>query len=660
MSVLAMAVLAAALFLSAVNSMQSSVSHALSEAKVKDLRVVSAQLEQHVDGVDIRRDDTGNVTRITFDQWPEFATETAPDHAFIDHAAQIIGETATVFAYDPEKNDFIRRTTNIVKPDGKRAVGTPLGSASAAYDPIMNGEAYIGSAIILGKSYQTLYMPIFADAPGVPANANGVAGILYVGVSDEQVDAIVNEMMQTLILYAVVILLIAAVITSVLSRTMLKPIKTVTAQMARVARGEAIDMKVKRRDEIGDLQRGLVSLSEEANSLAGRAQMVVEASQPMLAANRAEGMTVTFANPAADKLFAVLRQSMPNLPQSVTGASIVDLHPDGERFAAILREPSRLPHTETVRFGAESVVFAASKLTNRDGSFAGAQIALTSITQRDRMAQDFETQVSSLLRQVEQSLASLKDRTDMLEHVAHDGTASSSEAAKVAAETAQAIQTVASAVEELNGSFSEVSERISHNASMAREAARITDGAAESAQSLEAAGKRIREVISLIEDVAEQTNLLALNATIEASRAGDAGRGFAVVAAEVKSLAERAATATSEISGEVDRVNQVGTKLLEAVANVQNAIKSVDEVSSSVAAAVTEQQVTTDEISRTVVSVAESAARVQSLSETVTESTGRTGEAADEVSRVTRDLDEVNRNLGVRANQFLESVRKAA
>ena len=72
----------------------------------------------------------------------------SPDHDFIDYVTQLTGETATIFAWDPRSGGtFVRRTTNIRRDDGTRAVGTVLGETSAAYAPMMAGEPFLGTGL---------------------------------------------------------------------------------------------------------------------------------------------------------------------------------------------------------------------------------------------------------------------------------------------------------------------------------------------------------------------------------------------------------------------------------------------------------------------------------------------------------------------------------
>nr|WP_269751162.1 methyl-accepting chemotaxis protein [Acuticoccus mangrovi] len=626
----------------------------------ENLRVAANLLAGEVEGVSFQENKSGGISRLTVTMWPALASKSEPDHSFIDYIGKLTRQTATIFAYDPAQNDFVRRTTNIIKPDGQRAVGTVLGSASAAYAPIQSGKPYLGTAVILGTSYQTLYLPIFSSSASVPKNAAGVAGILYVGVRDTGLSARYNETAIGLVLMNAVLILLATLAACAISYVLLRPLGTAADQITALSNGEVVDITVNRQDEVGRMQAALGKLAVTAERAFRQAQMIEQSSQAVLTASADDELRIDYMNPSAGKVFADLRRQDPKLPAEIRGARLSAVHPRGAEIERIARDPRQLPHVEQFRIGEEVAIFRLSALTNRDGTYAGPKLTVIPATQQERTATQFETDVASLLRNVEESLDTLKARTAALEEAANSGTLDSGEAAQVATQTSEAVQTVASAVEELNGSFAEVAERISVNAAMAREAASATEGASASARALEEAGQRISDVVSLIADVAAQTNLLALNATIEASRAGEAGKGFAVVASEVKNLAERAANATTEISTEVARVNAAGHSLLKAVENVQVAIRNVDEVSTAVAAAVNEQQVTTDEIARTVHNVAESASRVQRLSQNVNTASGKTGEAAGEVSRVTDDLDRAGRELGTRAQSFLSFVRKAA
>lgn len=94
----------------------------------------------------------------------------------VDDVAGKMGGTATVFVKHGES--FVRVATNVKKDDGSRAVGTLLDPNGKVIVSIRNNEPYYGEATILGKTYQTAYVPIRGPA-------NNVIGIYYVGYLKE-------------------------------------------------------------------------------------------------------------------------------------------------------------------------------------------------------------------------------------------------------------------------------------------------------------------------------------------------------------------------------------------------------------------------------------------------------------------------------------------
>ena len=88
----------------------------------------------------------------------------------VDAVKATHGGTATVFVKDGD--EFIRVSTNVLKPDGTRAIGTPL-ARNPAYEAVTKGETFCGEVTILNLPYDTCYEPITADGK--------VIGIYYVG-----------------------------------------------------------------------------------------------------------------------------------------------------------------------------------------------------------------------------------------------------------------------------------------------------------------------------------------------------------------------------------------------------------------------------------------------------------------------------------------------
>jgi methyl-accepting chemotaxis protein len=214
------------------------------------LRVAATILERDVPGLKVRWGGDGSVQRIEVQNLPEF-----DQHTMIDTVGRMTGETATVFAWDPSQRDYVRKTTNIVKPDGQRAVGTPLGQGGAVYPVVTKGQTYKGEAVILGKSYFTIYQPI-VNASNEPV------GILYAGVERNKIMAGVSDMMVSLAMAIVPVIMVVVGVTAVLTRILLRPVTELARTTEQIA-DDNLDIRVpylERRDQIGIMAKAVATL----------------------------------------------------------------------------------------------------------------------------------------------------------------------------------------------------------------------------------------------------------------------------------------------------------------------------------------------------------------------------------------------------------------
>ena len=235
------------------------------------------------------------------------------------------------------------------------------------------------------------------------------------------------------------------------------------------------------------------------------------------------------------------------------------------------------------------------------------------------------------------------------------------------------INGVASALEELSVSVSEISEATGNSSHHATEALTVVaDGTERMQQSMQAteqvvnvvngAQRKINElhgavgkisvVTQTITEIAEKTNLLALNAAIEAARAGESGRGFAVVADEVRKLAELTRHSTTEIAATVAEV-QGGTQealetMGEAVTEVErgtsmiklanDSLINIARASKGVADSAHDIANMLDQQSQASTEVANSMERMSSLTESNVSSISEVGRASGKLSETYREL----------------------
>jgi methyl-accepting chemotaxis protein len=187
----------------------------------------------------------GVVDRIEIPKMPEFA-----DHRLVDRATAYVGGNATLFVYDDASQQFVRRTTNVKKENGDRAVGTQLAADHPGQAALRRGQAYKGPATLFGRRFYTAYQPVFGEA-------GKVIGIAYVGIPIAQLDGMLWQALWAMAIAAGIAALLVLGITMLMVRRVTKPLKAVAETLTVLAAGKT-DVEVQhadRHDEIGAIAR---------------------------------------------------------------------------------------------------------------------------------------------------------------------------------------------------------------------------------------------------------------------------------------------------------------------------------------------------------------------------------------------------------------------
>jgi len=214
----------------------------------------------------------------------------------------------------------------------------------------------------------------------------------------------------------------------------------------------------------------------------------------------------------------------------------------------------------------------------------------------------------------------------------------SSSAASASGETAQMVQTVASAAEEFEASAREIAQSMVTSKNEVARVATEALKADESTQKLTDAAEAMGNIVQMIQDIAGQINLLALNATIESARAGDAGKGFAVVASEVKSLANQVAKATDDIGTEITSMQSIAEEVVERLTGIKSAVDSVESSVTTAAGAVEEQTASTGEMSSNMQAVSTAVSEVNESLAGISKAVEESNQFASEGTELYRSL----------------------
>ena len=211
-------------------------------------------------------------------------------------------------------------------------------------------------------------------------------------------------------------------------------------------------------------------------------------------------------------------------------------------------------------------------------------------------------------------------------------------AAAAATQTSANVRAVASGVEQLGASITEISQRMSEASKTTLTAVQQAEEANKTVASLLTATTQIEQVVQLITSIAGQTNLLALNATIEAARAGEAGKGFAVVASEVKNLANQTARATDSIATQITGVQTATNQAVRVIGHISGTIGSINEIATAIAAAVEEQDAVAREMSANMQVAAEGVASINASTNLIAEATRSAEQSIGKVLEASHQL----------------------
>jgi methyl-accepting chemotaxis protein len=120
---------------------------------------------------------TNKVTRVRVPFWSIGGKPLTNDDTLVDKVQKLAGGTCTVFQRI-EGDRLLRISTNVLRANGTRAVGTYLPASNEVAKTILRGHTYRGRAFVVNAWYITAYEPIFNDR-------NEVIGALYVGIPEQ-------------------------------------------------------------------------------------------------------------------------------------------------------------------------------------------------------------------------------------------------------------------------------------------------------------------------------------------------------------------------------------------------------------------------------------------------------------------------------------------
>ncbi|WP_318014109.1 Cache 3/Cache 2 fusion domain-containing protein [Paucibacter sp. TC2R-5] len=492
----------------------------------------------------------------------------AGDFEAVDRFSRNTGGAATIFMR--KGDDFLRITTSLKKENGERAVGTTLGKAHPAFAKMMEGQPYVGKAVLFGKPFMNHYQPI-KDSQGA------VIGILFVGFDTSEFQRSLEQLSQGVSLFGTGgVYLIDP--TGAKGKPMFRAHPTQTgkavAEFDPAAEAFLTELFRKPAADIANMPVKAPALLNKANDDAWVVAKHSEATGLWVVAEVSDRQALREHWVAQRNLWLTLGLASLSLAMGLWW---------------LLRRWVGAPLTA---------------LNTAVARFANGDLSVPVRAQRDDDLGALAGHVELMRQQLAQTIGSVRMATDGISTASSQVAAGSQDLSGRTESGASSLQQIASSVEQLTGAVAQTAEAARSATALALSANLAANQGGEEMQQvlmtmddISTASRKIVEVIGTIDAIAFQTNILALNAAVEAARAGDQGRGFAVVAKEVRSLAQHCAESAREIKGLIGGsvvCVDAGLKQVQAagrsMGEIMSSIGRVNAVVSEISAAASEQR----------------------------------------------------------------------
>ncbi|MBR0726733.1 methyl-accepting chemotaxis protein [Bradyrhizobium manausense] len=495
----------------------------------------------------------GTVARAEIAKMPDFK-----DHAIVDRVVSYVGGSATLFVFDDASGQFVRRSTNLKKENGDRAVGTQLAADHPAQTVLRRGEAYKGPATLFGKSFMTAYFP-------VQDGAGKVIGILYVGIPMAQFEAMLNQAISSMAAAAGVAALLVLVLTMLVVRRVTRPLTSVTHSLTALANGES-DVAIEcedRADEIGEIARTVAVF--KSNSV----------ERARLRSEQAEA-----ASAAAEQRKADLRNFVHEFRGGVGGILDKVLHSSGEfeRVARQLTDAARSTadlsaksagaseeasdHVRSAASASDELSQSISEITRRvqESNAISAEAVQQAEATDQRIAQLSEA--GARIGDVVKLITSIAEQTNLLALNATIEAARAGDAGRGFAVVAQEVKTLAGqtakATDEISTQIASMQlateESVTAIKAITKTIERISGIAGSISAAVEQQRTATHNIAASVRAAASGTANVAVNVRQAAEGASETGETSSRMFASAQALSGESLNLKTEVDGFLDRV----------------------------------------------------------------------------------------------------------
>jgi methyl-accepting chemotaxis protein len=495
----------------------------------------------------------GNISRAEIARMPDLK-----DHAIVDRAVSYVGGNATLFVYDDSSSQFVRRSTNVKKENGDRAVGTQLAPDHPGQAMLRRGEAYKGPATLFGTSFMTAYFPVSGPA-------GKVIGILYVGIPMAQLDGMRAHAIQSMAVAAAVAALLVLILTMLIVRSVTKPLTSVTQSLTAIANGKS-DIEIDchdRMDEIGEIARTVAVF--KSNSLERQRLREQQAAAAAKAAEQRKFELQSFVDEFQTSVGSILDKVLSSsdeferVAKQLTEAARTTADLSGQSAGA---SETASEHVRSAAVASDELSNSISEITRRvQESNAIAAEAVKQAGATDQRIAEL-SEAGARIGDVVKLITSIAEQTNLLALNATIEAARAGDAGRGFAVVAQEVKSLAGqtakATEEIGSQIANMQLATEESVSAIKAIGETIERISEIATSISAAVEQQRgatqNIAQSVRAAASGTADVAVNVRNAARGAGETGETSSRMFASAKALSSESLHLKAEVEKFLDGV----------------------------------------------------------------------------------------------------------
>lgn len=497
----------------------------------------------------------------------------------VDWIKTLIGGTATVFQL--HNNKLIRISTNVIKLDGQRAVGTYIPDDSPVYQAIIKDEVYYGRAFVVTGWYMSAYKPI-------KDNNGKIIGALFVGVNEKEYqDELLNELSKIVVGKTGYIFITDQKGNYILSHKRQRDGENIW-NSTDASGNKFIQDMISKAGTLGDTSYSIhyypwLNKGERESRLKVSGVAYFQKWDWIIGISAYQEEFLDAVKNIQGSTFYICLISI--ILGSIL-AYIFAMHlANNFKYLAskmgVVAQGDLTVNTETNSGKNEIAEMSASFVTMLENLKKLVQeISLNSTTTAstaEKLSASTE-EINSTTEQIALSIEEVAKGSLSLSH-------SAAETKEQTEELISSIQSISSLASNSALKASEVNNMAKQGSISAKVAnekmVAIQNNVNNSGRNIEelvGKSKQINKIVEVITKISNKTDLLALNAAIEAARAGEAGKGFGVVAGEIRKLAEE----SQKSAGQIDNMINDVVKTVENIVTIMQASSQEVEASTQI------------------------------------------------------------------------------